>query len=107
MWNEKVDQRTKLMLLPISIHDKIYTNRARELILEFAFNVELLIRNRKEKWELCDNLEKYTIYMTGNDLSIVNVYGFIKKLDKKEQVYYQTPMRREKFFVRKCHNWLR
>ena len=68
------------------------------VVIEFSFKVGLIEGTLEGSWKLADNWEQRKIFLTGDVLSIANLYRFVKKLNNKmKNIFSQSYLQAEVF----------
>ena len=90
-WNPESQNALFLIILPVSLRDKIRTNGYSMAIIENLYMDGLLShiksKNYMEYWELCDGWETKVVYLCMDGLSLDRHRSFQKKLVKLPYSY--------------------
>ena len=64
-WNPNTDNKSEMILLPLSLYDEMTTKGTGSVVLELLFDVGLIEGELAGKWRFAINCNKWKIYLTG------------------------------------------
>ena len=94
-WNDKANEKIKMMPLPFTTHDEINSKEAGVVLVKILFETGLLIDTADNGWSLPVDVDNKLKFLAGDFLSAFNLRGFTKSLVGESSQVFKKHMKRD------------